>query len=409
MKKTAVILPGQSSQYSKMGKILHENYETVRKIFSEASECLGYDVFKLIDSGNMNEIMKAPKLQPAILVTTYSYYMLYKEIFNIEPVYIAGHSLGEITALACAGVIDFKDAIEIAQMRGKFMQEVADEVGEGSMVAISEMEIDEIKKLCTKYQEKNTPVYLANMNSHDQYVVTGLKQDIISFIDDVKVKGGKAIILRVNIPCHSPYMKQAADKFAEKLKKYTFRKGTCKIISNVTGRPYEEGEDIVMLLAKQITNPVQWIKSMNYLADNDVEVVLEMGPGRILNKMTQSISEKYIVSSLDDPKDNQFSLNVFQSKKLFNRNYLIERMLGVAVSVKNNNYDEESYKEGVVKPYNKIRKISDELDDTGKTATTEDVESCAELLKGILVCKMVKEEEIITRLAQLKKETLITF
>ena len=131
MKKTAIILPGQSSQYSKMGKTLYENFETVRKIYDEASECLGFDVFKLIDSGNMTELMKAPKLQPVILVTTYSYYVMCKEIFDIEPDYIVGHSLGEITALACAGIVDFKDAVEIAQMRGMFMQEVSNEIGEG--------------------------------------------------------------------------------------------------------------------------------------------------------------------------------------------------------------------------------------------------------------------------------------
>ena len=188
---------------------------------------------------------------------------------------------------------------------------------------------------------------------------------MMPFIEDIKKAGGKAITLRVNIPFHCPYMKLAAEKFAEGLKKYTFKKGTCKIISNVTAKPYEEDEDIPLLLSKQIVSPVRWIESMNYLADNDVDVILEMGPGRILNKMTQSLSDKYLVSSLDNPKDDQFSLNIFNSKKLFNRNYLIERMMGVAVSEKNNNFDEKAYEEGVVKPYNKIRSLSDELEASG--------------------------------------------
>lgn len=409
MKKTAIILPGQSSQYSKMGKTLYENFETVRKIYDEASECLGFDVFKLIDSGNMTELMKAPKLQPVILVTTYSYYVMCKEIFDIEPDYIVGHSLGEITALACAGIVDFKDAVEIAQMRGMFMQEVSNEIGEGLMVAVSEMDLAEIVKLCKQYQENQTPVYLANLNSNDQYVVSGLKKDMMPFIEDVKKAGGKAITLRVNIPFHCPYMKLAAEKFAEGLKKYTFKKGTCKIISNVTAKPYEEDEDIPLLLSKQIVSPVRWIESMNYLADNDVDVILEMGPGRILNKMTQSLSDKYLVSSLDNPKDDQFSLNIFNSKKLFNRNYLIERMMGVAVSEKNNNFDEKAYEEGVVKPYNKIRSLSDELEATGRNATVEDVANCADLLRGIFACKQISEETIAERMAQLIRETLITF
>jgi len=409
MKKTAIILPGQSSQYSKMGKTLYENYETVHKIYDEASACLGYDLFKLIDSGNMAEMMKAPKLQPAILVTTYSYYKLFKEVFDIEPDYIAGHSLGEITALACADMIDFADAVKIAQMRGQFMQEIADEIGEGLMAAVSDMDVAEIEKLCAQYQEKGTPVYLANLNSYNQYVVSGLKKDMIPFIDDVKKCGGKAITLRVNIPFHCPYMKNAADKFAEELKKYTFRKGTSKIIANVTARPYADDENIPELLSKQIVSSVKWIDSMNYLADNDVDVIIEMGPGRVLNKMTQSISDKYFVTSLDDPKDDQFSFDLFKSKKLFNRNYLIERMLGVAVSEKNNNSDVKAYEEGVVKRYAQIRSLSDELEATGRNATAEDVGKCAGLLRDILTCKQVKEDVIAARFDQLTKETLVTF
>lgn len=409
MKKFAVILPGQSSQYIGMGKALYENYEIARKIYDEASRCLGYDVYEFIKSGDMPELMKAPKLQPAILVTSYCFYMVCNEVFGMEPEYLAGHSLGEITALACAGSLQFQDAVRIAEMRGKFMQEVSDELGEGAMAAISEMGLEEIKELCEAYQKKNTPIYLANLNSYDQYVVSGLKKDIIPFIENVKEKGGKAITLRVNLPFHSPYMKSAAEKFAQGLKEFQFNTSSRKIISNVTGKPYSEDTDIAAMLVEQIISPVLWIDSMKYLADNDVELILEMGPGRILSKMTEKISDQYLVNAIDNPKDENACLDTLRSHKLFNKNYMIERFMGVAVSTKNNNFDEESYQNGVVKPYNKIRSISDELEARGKKATDEDVEVCKKLLLEILQCKQVKDEEINVRLKELQKETMLTF
>lgn len=407
MGKIAVLFPGQSSQYIGMGKAIYENYELVREIYNKASECLGYDLYDLIDSGDMKELMKAPKLQPAILVTTYSFFMLTKEILGIQPDFMAGHSLGEISALVCGGVLEFEDAVKIAQSRGKFMQEVSDEIGEGAMVAISEIELENIKQLCKDYQDRNTPVYLSNYNSTDQYVVSGLKSDIMSFGEDIKQMGGTAIAIRVNLPFHSPYMKHAADKFEEELRKYKFKPADCNIISNVTGEPYPVDADIPAILTRQIVSPVRWIDSMKYLEAAGVELLLEMGPGRVLSNMVQNISERFIVNFMDNPKDGKYSLDIFEDKKLFNRNYLIERMLGTAVSVQNHNFDEDSYRTGVVNPYNKLREISDELEATGKRATDKVVKECADFLKGILECKGTDKEDINSYLGDLMKETML--
>jgi [acyl-carrier-protein] S-malonyltransferase len=302
MKKIALMFPGQGSQYIGMGKKLYDNFECVRKVYEEANDTIGFDLKGLCFEGDMEELTKTENTQPAILTTSVAMFRVYQEEIGIEPAFMAGHSLGELSALTCSGAIRFSDAVKLVRQRGKFMQEAVP-IGIGGMAAISGADISDIEAECKNASKDGNIVAISNYNSYDQIVISGHKAAVESAGEALKEKGVKVIPLKVSAPFHSPLMKPAADRFKDELKKYCYDGPRCHVISNVTALPYEGAESIQDNLIKQITSPVQWIKSMEYLESNGVEMFIELGPKKVLKNLVGKIVKIKDIYSYDHDQD----------------------------------------------------------------------------------------------------------
>lgn len=302
MKKIALLFPGQGSQYIGMGKKLNDNFECAKKAYEEANDTIGFDLRSLCFEGDMEELTKTENTQPAILTASVAAFRVYQEEIGVEPAFMAGHSLGELSALTCSGAIRFSDAIKLVRQRGRFMQEAVP-VGIGGMSAISGVDTADIEDECKKVSRDGSIVVVSNYNSHDQIVISGHKAAVESVGEALKEKGAKVIPLKVSAPFHSPLMKPAADRFENELKKYCYDGPRYPVISNVTALPYECAESVQINLTKQITSPVQWIRSMQYLESAGVEMFIELGPKKVLKNLAAKIVHVKDVFSYDYDQD----------------------------------------------------------------------------------------------------------
>ena len=307
----SVIFPGQGSQTVGMSKELYDNLPYVKDLFEEADDVLGYSISKIILEGPKEDLNLTENTQPAIFLSSYSIFQMIKKESNInlgDAKYFAGHSLGEYSALAASGSLDFKDAIKLLNQRGKAMQTAVPK-GEGGMVAVLGIEIKEINSLLEE-NKNNYNCYIANDNSNGQIVLSGLNSDIDKFIETLKVKKIKNIKLPVSAPFHCKLMEKATSIMSEKINNTNFKKPINLIISNVTASETQEIGDIKDLLIKQIERPVRWRESVIYMIKNGVTNCIEIGPGKVLSGLVKRIDKTINVNSINKFDDlNLIKLN----------------------------------------------------------------------------------------------------
>ena len=300
----SVIFPGQGSQSVGMVKELYDNFAYVKDLFHTADDVLGYSISKIILEGPKEDIDLTENTQPAIFLASYSIFEMIKKESNInlaEAKYFAGHSLGEYSALAASGSLDFKNAIKLLNERGKAMQESVPK-GTGGMVAVLGEEIKDINKLLEENRD-NFKCYIANDNSNGQIVLSGLNSDIDKFIQILKTKKIKNIKLPVSAPFHCKLMNKATVIMGEKIKNTNFAKPKNIIISNVTGSETQETEKIKDLLIKQIESPVLWRESVIYMIKNGVTNFIEIGPGKVLSGLVKRIDKTTNVNTINKIED----------------------------------------------------------------------------------------------------------
>ncbi len=300
----SVIFPGQGSQSVGMSKELHDNLPYVKDLFKEADDVLGYSLSKIILEGSKENLNLTENTQPAIFLSSYSIFQMIKKESNIDlgnAKYFAGHSLGEYSALAASGSLDFKDAIKLLNQRGKAMQTAVPK-GEGGMVAVLGVQIEEINDLLEE-NKNNYNCYIANDNSNGQIVLSGLNSDIDKFIETLKVKKIKNIKLPVSAPFHCKLMEKATSIMSEKINNTNFKKPLNLIISNVTASETQEIKEIKDLLIKQIEMPVRWRESVIYMIKNGVTNFIEIGPGKVLSGLVKRIDKKINVNSINKVED----------------------------------------------------------------------------------------------------------
>lgn len=285
--KTAFVFPGQGAQAPGMGKDLAEKY------LDEANEILGFDLKKLCFEGPEEELKKTEITQPAILTVSVAAFESLRQKNAGQPAAVAGHSLGEYSALVAASALSFKDAVKIVHLRGKFMQEAVP-LGEGAMAAILGVGNEKIEEVCA--QTGN--VWPANFNSPGQVVISGKKASVEAAGEKLKEAGAKRVIpLAVSAPFHCPLMQPAADKLAAQLDKITIKDALIPVYANVTASPVTSGAEIKQLLIKQVTAPVLWEDLINNMIADGVSQFIEVGPGKVLAGLIKKIDKGMEVKS----------------------------------------------------------------------------------------------------------------
>ena len=277
----SVIFPGQGSQIVGMGKEFYDKFELVKNLFKEADETLSFPLSKLILEGPKEELDLTANTQPAIFLISYSIFTVIKKEFNIDlnkAKFFAGHSLGEYSALSCAGYLSFSDTIKILRIRGDAMQNSVPK-GQGGMVAVLGSTVEIVEKILQD-NEKNFKAQIANDNSEGQIVISGKTEDLDKLITILKENSIKNIKLPVSAPFHCSLMSKATSIMNEELNKLNFTQGENKLISNVTAKEIANTDDLKDLLIKQIENRVRWRESVINMVNNDINHFIEIGPAK---------------------------------------------------------------------------------------------------------------------------------
>ena len=299
MSNFAAVFPGQGSQSVGMLSELAEKYEIVSQTFAQASEVLGYDLWQLVQQGPVEELNQTHRTQPALLTASVAIWRVWQQQSERMPSVMAGHSLGEYSALVCAGVIDFAKAVKLVELRGQLMQEAVP-AGVGAMSAIIGLDNDTIAKACAN-AEQGQVVSPVNFNSPGQVVIAGNKEAVERANLLCKEAGAKrALPLPVSVPSHCALMKPAADKLATALESIEFNIPSIPVINNVDVTMETNPETIKAALVRQLYCSVRWSESVEAMAKQGVTTLIEMGPGKVLNGLTKRIEKSLEAASIND-------------------------------------------------------------------------------------------------------------
>jgi [acyl-carrier-protein] S-malonyltransferase len=306
MGKLAFLFPGQASQYPGMGCDLAEKFPESKAVFDDSDSALGFSLSKLCFEGSEDALKQTENTQPAILaVSIAAYRALEKQ--EITPDFVAGHSLGEYSALVAAGALDFSTAVKLVRGRGRYMQEAVPQ-GEGAMAAILGLSPADVAEVCKKAAERDI-VSPANMNSPEQTVISGSAAAVKRAVEIASQSGAKrAVILQVSAPFHCALMLAAQQRLEADLRAAHFSNLKFPLITNVDAEAIATGEEARDALIRQVTNPVRWLESIRDMIDNGVTVFVEVGPGKVLTGLLRQIDRSVRVFNVEDSATLQSTL-----------------------------------------------------------------------------------------------------
>jgi [acyl-carrier-protein] S-malonyltransferase len=297
--KLALVFPGQGSQSVGMLAELHAEFATVRDTFAEASAALSYDLWALVANGPDTELNETHRTQPALLTASVAVYRVWLEQGGATPAYLAGHSLGEYSALVCAGVLTLSDAVKLVEKRGQYMQ-LAVPAGTGAMSAIIGLDDALIAKACEEAAQGEV-VSPVNFNSPGQVVIAGNKAAVERANELCKAAGAKrALPLPVSVPSHCALMKPAAEQLADDLNSISFHTAVIPVVNNVDVVAAADAEAIKDALVRQLYSPVRWTESIEFLAAQGVDTVIELGAGKVLSGLIKRINKELNTASVTD-------------------------------------------------------------------------------------------------------------
>ncbi len=409
MHKIALLFPGQGSHFVGMGKKLFEESSIARQTFEEANDVLGFDIKKLCFEGSMQELTETQNTQPAIFTVSMAAFRTYMREYDAEPSILAGHSLGEISALAASNAIRFEDGLRIVRQRGIFMKESCTESA-GSMAAISGISRKVTEEICNTLSNGNDVVVLANINSPDQVVISGHKLIVEKACDTLTGLGARTMPLNVAAAFHSPLMKPAAERLRAELRQYKYSSLKWPVLSNVTAEPYVSQGEIIDKLTCQIESPVRWEDSMQYLQNSNIDFAVEMEPKTVLKKLMGKNIPGLMVYASDDVEDMQGLKRLLQGSNPDKENQgsnsltVIERCLAIAVCTRNRNWNNEEYRKGVVEPYKQVKQMQEVIESENRMPAEEEIREALRMLTSVFNTKQVPIEEQTERFNMLSKD-----
>jgi len=303
MSKTAFVFPGQGSQSVGMAKSFYDSFDAAKKAFEEASEAMGLDMAKLCFEGPEELLNRTEYTQPALLAASIATYRVLEEKTSFRPAFVAGHSLGEYTALVASGALDFKEAVRLVHFRGIFMQESVP-AGAGKMCAIIGLGLPDVQTICDSASLDAAQVVPANINSPEQIVISGAAAAVDIAANMAKERGAKMVVpLQVSAPSHSPLMENAAARLAGALDKATIKEPSIPVYSNVEAEPVKSADEIKELLCSQLTSPVRWVDIVRRMKTDGASTIVEIGPGKVLTGLVKRIDKELNTLNLKEAAD----------------------------------------------------------------------------------------------------------
>lgn len=300
MGKVAFLFPGQGSQVVGMGKDAAEHSPNSRHIYEQADQALGFSLSSLCFEGPEDQLTRTENTQPAILTTSIALLHELQNRLEIKPDFVAGHSLGEYSALVAAGALSFENAVTTVRYRGKFMEEAVP-TGQGAMAAVMGVDREVLQQVCETVSEQGDSVQLANLNSPGQIVISGSAEGVRKASEEVKNRGARRVIpLKVSGPFHSRLMEPAAAKLKDILAQMDFSDAEIPVVSNVTAQSVQQKEEIVDLLIRQVFSPVLWEDSVRYMLDQGVDTFIEIGPGNVLSGLVKKVERQVKTFNIQD-------------------------------------------------------------------------------------------------------------
>jgi [acyl-carrier-protein] S-malonyltransferase len=309
MSHIAFVFPGQGSQKIGMLSELSQDHALIKQTFDEASDVLGYDMWDLIQQGEQEVINLTERTQPILLTSSLAIWRLWNEHKGAQPSQMAGHSLGEWSALVCSGVVDFADALKIVRARGQYMQQAVP-VGEGAMAAIIGLDDQSILDACSNAQSLGV-VDAVNFNAPGQVVIAGSNAAVEAAMEACKAAGAKrALPLPVSAPFHTSLMKPAADNLADLVNSVAFSAPQVPVVHNVHAQTESDPKTIKELMLEQIYSPVKWVDCVNQLKNNGATTLLECGPGKVLSGLSKRIDREISSLATDNVADFTAALEI---------------------------------------------------------------------------------------------------
>ncbi|NLL72995.1 MAG: ACP S-malonyltransferase [Clostridiales bacterium] len=404
MKTYSIAFPGQGSQYIGMGKNLYDHNQIAKDVFEEACDILHYDLSKHCFEGDIDELSKMELVQPAILTTGVAAFRVFIQDADIRPSILLGHSLGEITALVCAGVIDFSNALQLVFVRERLMGDKS--IEKGIMMAIMGMDVKDLDHICKSISKEHHTVEVSNINSADQIIISGHKEAVEEVVKSVDKLGGRSITINTGNPFHCSMMNPIKERLRRELLKYQYHDFNYPVLSNLDACLYQGKEEVVDRLSEQIVSPVCWKASIDYLVENNITTLIELSPQSVLRNLLMTDDSGIEVYSYDDKfdfdhiKQIKYRLTNDLNRKKANKVEFIEKCVASVVSTRSHRKDER-----IILIYQKMKDIALQLERDMVEPSFEEMKWVLDSLIEILHLKGVSERECKDRITYILYKT----